>query len=224
MTKLLSIIKSILLFLVLLFTIKYISIYSFEGPSCFIYVALLFIFIILNIKDYIKKNKIQYDNKYNLISIISLLMMLFILLRTLYDTNFIYNSSNVKLLTGIENIEESLKYYNILYFYQNLWWFILLFGLLFLYRKINMDKYESKYHIVSVICLFISIYSVIPSLQCLYSTIDKALIYLLFTIVLISVEIYRLKKDNHKKREWIIYLSFLFNLFALISIFVNLVI
>ena len=94
--------------------------------------------------------------------------------------------------------------------------------MIIIYRKVNMDRIDSKYHIVSVICLIISISTIIPSFQCLDNSLE-VIPYLLFTIVLTGIEIYRLIKDNHKKREWIIYLSFLFNTFAFITIFINLI-
>ena len=85
-----------------------------------------------------------------------------------------------------------------------------------------MEKQESKYNTITLICMLLSIISTIPSLQCLTGDINP-IKYLLFTLILIGVEVYRLIKDNHIKREWPIYVSWIFNMFAIISIIVNII-
>ena len=120
---------------------------------------------------------------------------------------------------GIEYLDE-VQYQPIFYLSQNMIYFIGLILLLLIYRKINMEKQESKYNSITISCLIISIISIIPSLQCLSGDINHFK-YLAFTIILLGIEIYRLIKDNNKKREWPIYISWIFNTLALISIIVN---
>ena len=225
MNKILEIIKNTLHILLTILIIKYITMYNnYTTLGFIIFLALFSLTIILTIKDYIKKNKIQKDKTYQIITIIIFLIISFIFLRTIYDKSFIYNSKEYveEFLKNNPNEIDTLKQYNILYLYQNMFYFIVLLLLSLVYRKINMEKQETKYNTLTIICLILSIISIIPSLQCLSGDINP-LKYLIFTIVLIGIEIYRLIKDNHKKREWPIYISWLFNLFALISIIVNII-
>lgn len=211
----------ITLLLTLLVTIYTIN-NGITGQSYFIFLSIYIIYILLNIKDIIRKNKINDNKKYNILQIIVLLIMTLIFIRTLYDPSFIYNSKYLEQLKQIENgiYVENAQYETILYLHQNIGYFITLILLLLFYRKINMEKQESKYNSITISCLIISIISIIPSLQCLSGDINP-LKYLLFTIILLGIEIYRLIKDNNKKREWPIYISWIFNTFALISIIVN---
>ena len=223
MNKILEITKNILHIILTILIIEYITIYNnFTTLGYIIFLTLFSLTLILTIKDYIKKNKIQKDKTYLLIQIISLSIISFIFIRTLYDKSFIYNSKQYvnEFLLNHPNEQDTLKQYNVLYLYQNMFYFIILLLLCLIYRKINMEKQETKYNTITIICLVLSIISVIPSLQCLSGDI-KSFKYLIFTLILIGIEIYRLIKDNHKKIEWPIYLSWLFNLFALMSIIVN---
>ena len=60
--------------LITIYTIKN----DITGQSYFIFLSIYLLYIILNIKDIIKKNKINENKKYNLLQIISLLIMIFI--------------------------------------------------------------------------------------------------------------------------------------------------
>ena len=208
----------LLTLLVILYTIKN----SITGQSYFVFLSIYVLYILLNIKDIIKKNAINQNKKYNMLQIIVLLIMIVIFARTLYDPTFIVNSQKnlVQLKKiGIEYLDE-VQYQPIFYLSQNMIYFIGLILLLLIYRKINMEKQESKYNSITISCLIISIISIIPSLQCLSGDINHFK-YLAFTIILLGIEIYRLIKDNNKKREWPIYISWIFNTLALISIIVN---
>lgn len=208
----------LLTLLVILYTIKN----SITGQSYFVFLSIYVLYILLNIKDIIKKNAINQNKKYNMLQIIVLLIMILIFARTLYDPTFIVNSQKnlVQLKKiGIEYLDE-VQYQPIFYLSQNMIYFIGLILLLLIYRKINMEKQESKYNSITISCLIISIISIIPSLQCLSGDINHFK-YLAFTIILLGIEIYRLIKDNNKKREWPIYISWIFNTLALISIIVN---
>ena len=207
--------------LITIYTIKN----DITGQSYFIFLSIYLIYIILNIKDIIKKNTINENKKYNLLQIISLLIMIFIFLRTLYDPSFLINSSKYanKLKELGEGYLEEAKDQTILYLIQNIPYFIGLIILSLIYRKINMEHQESKYNTIILTTLLLSIISIIPTINCFTGDINPYK-YLLFTIIILGIEIFFLIKDNNKKREWPIYISWLFNLFALISIIVNIII
>lgn len=227
MIKKINILKFILTLLLVFLNIKYISIYGLTSIGFFIYLILVSILLISFIKDLIDKKEV--NKTYDILFIIVEIIISLIFIRTLYDPSFIYNSNYyISIIGELKNGHfgsnlSDIQYINLLYLDQNSWYFIILLVLLLAYRKINMPKTESKYHIVSVICFIISICTIIPSLQYISSSSNNIIFYLMFNIILVIVEVYRLIKDNHIKKEWIIFLSFLFNLFAFISIFVNLV-
>lgn len=223
MNRILEIIKNILLILLTLLILKYITIHhEFVTFGYILFLTLFSLTLIITIKDYIKKNKIQKDKTYLLMQIITLSIISFIFTRTIYDKSFIYNSKQYvdEFLLNHQNEQDTLKQYNVLYLYQNTLYFIILLLLSLIYRKINMEKQQPKYNQITIICMLLSIISFVPSMQCLSGDINS-IKYLLFTLILIGIEVYRLIKDNHKKREWPIYVSWLFNLFAIISIIVD---
>lgn len=225
MNKILEIIKNILLTLLTIIIVRYITIFhDFVTLEYIIFLALISLTIILTIKDYIKKNKIQKEKTYLLISIISLLIISFIFIRTLYDKSFIYNSKEYvdEYLKTKPTEIDILKQYNVLYLYQNMIYFIILLSLSLIYRKINMEKQESKYNSITLTTLILSIISIIPTINCFTGDINPYK-YLISTIIILGIEICYLIKDNNKKREWPIYLSWLFNVFAIISIVVNII-
>lgn len=225
MHKTLEIIKNILLIILTLLIIKYITIFhNFVTFGYILFLTLFSLTLILTIKDYIKKNKIQKDKTYLIIQIISFSIISFIFIRTLYDKSFLYNSKQYvnEFLLNHPNEIDTLKQYNVLYLYQNMMYFIILLSLTLIYRKINIEKKESKYNSLTLICMLLSVISIIPTLQCLTGDINP-IKYLLFTLILIGIEVYRLIKDNHKCIEWPIYVSWIFNIFAIISIIVNII-
>ena len=226
MNKILEIIKNVLMLLLTILIIKYISIYhDFTTLGYIIFLTLFTLTIIITIKDYIKKNKIQKDKKYLIISIIYLLIISFIFIRTLYDKSFIYNSKQyVEEYLKINSTEiDILKQNNALYLLQNMPYFIGLLILALIYRKINIEHKESKYNTITLTTLILSIISIIPTLNCFAGDINPYK-YLIFTLIILGIEIFFLIKDNHKKREWPIYISWLFNLFAIVSIIANIII
>ena len=225
MHKTLASIKNLLLTILIFLSIKYITIYhDFINLEYIIFLTLFTSILILTIKDYIKKNKNEKDKTYLIIQITSLAIITFIFIRTLYDKSFIYNSKEyVEEYIKTNSTEvDVLKQYNVLYLYQNMIYFIILLSLSLLYRKINTEKKESKYNSITLICMSLSIISTIPSLQCLTEDINPFK-YLIFTVIIVLIEIYRLIKDNNKYREWPIYVSWIFNMFAIISIIVNII-
>ena len=211
----------ILTTLITIYTIKN----DITGQSYFIFLSIYLLYIILNIKDIIKKNTINENKKYNILQIISLSIMIFVFIRTLYDPSFLINSSKYanKLKELGEGYLEEAQEQTILYLLQNIPYFIGLLILSLIYRKINMEHQESKYNTITLTTLLLSIISIIPTINCFTGDINPYK-YLLFTIIILGIEIFFLIKDNNKKREWPIYLSWLFNTFAIISIIVNIII
>ena len=226
MNKITEIIKNTLMILLTILLIKYTILYNqFITIGYMIFISLFTLTLILTLKDYIRKNKIQKDKKYIIISIIYLSIIIFTLIRTLYDKSFIYNSKQYveEYLKSNPTEIDILKQYNALYFLQNIPYFIGLLLLSLTYRKINMEQQKSKYNTITLTTLIISIISIIPTINCLSGDINPYK-YLIFTLIILGIEIFFLIKDNHKKREWPIYISWLFNTFALISIIVNILI
>ena len=217
-------IRNILTLILTLLIIKCTKQNSIIGLNYLIFLGIYLLYLTLNIKDIIKKNKININKKYNILQIIVIIIMTIIYIRTLYDTSFIYNSRYIEQLKTIENgiYVENTQYEIILYIQQNINYLIILIILLLIYRKINMEHQESKYNTITITCLIISIISIITTINCLTRDINP-IKYLIFTIILLSIEIYRLIKDNRQKKEWPIYISWIFNLFAIISIILNII-
>ena len=229
MNKMLYWARNILLvILTVLFTMSYFYLdLTRNANEDILVVILLFIILIgLLIKDFIRKESINYDNKFNLLIIIASLIMIFVYARGLFSTHFIYNSKEyMDILRSISNYPyelRNLNYYNAQYINQNNIYFIIILLSLIAYRSINKQKTESKYHIVSLICFYVSLASLYLSAGSLGTTSAGFIFgYFVFNVILVGIEIYRLIKDNHKKRDWIILVSFFFNLMAFISLFIS---
>ena len=222
MNKKMNILKIIMTLILLFLNIKCLSIYGLSSFSILVYLILLLILLLLFINDLLKK--ITINKTYDILFIIVEIIICFILFRTLYDPSFIYNSNNI--INELHNYHfgsnlYDIQYINLMYLNQNSWYLIILIILVLIYRKINLPKTVSKYHIISIICFIISICTTIPSLENLFGNSNNIIFYLIFNIILVIIEIYRLIKDNHVKKEWILFIAFFFNLFAFISIFLN---
>ena len=119
MNKIIEIIKNALMILLTILLIKYTILYNqFITLGYIIFISLFTLTLVLTLKDYIRKNKIQKDKKYIIISIIYLSIITFILIRTLYDKSFIYNSKQYveEYLKNNPTEIDILKQYNALYF------------------------------------------------------------------------------------------------------------
>lgn len=208
MNKILLWIKNTLL--LILFTI--VLFVFFKYTNIFYLLLLLFILIVLSIIDIIKKRSILDDKLYNGISILCLLSIMLVLIK--------YFDSNISIL-----FKYNLAFYDyyIPFIEQNKLYFIIsLFGLI-IYHFINNYKFNNKvndYSFLSKICFILSILSIYPTLINLVIT-NKLIIYLLFTIIIFLIEIEELIRNNGKKKELIIYISFMFNMFAFISFFIK---
>lgn len=222
MNRILNIVKLFLGFILVVLNVIYIHTFGLCNQHI-IYLVFYVIFFMLLIKDFIKNNKIITDNIYNLLCLFVELLMIFIVCRALFDPSFLYNSSYYDTLLEMGKVKhlDSIKDVNINYMNQNCLYFALLLILLLIYRKINVQKMDSKYSMISLSCFYASICTIIPTITYISSTKDNVLWFLVLNIMLVSTEIYRLIKDNRKKREWIIYVSFFFNMWAFISILIN---
>lgn len=222
MNKVLFVFRILLFVLLCYFNFMYISLFSISGFMYLIYLGFLVLLLFLSVLDCIKKDNINKNFTYNFLCVFIFCVMNLIFVRCYYDTGFIYNSDyHMNLLSEINNYYfEDAKYINMLYLNQNLLYFIIMLIMLIGYRMLNIKKHESKYSIISVTCFFLSIVSIVPTLLCFLGDLNNIFFYLIFNVILVFILIYRLIHDNHKKREWIIFVSFLFNMFAFISIFV----
>lgn len=192
MNKITEIIKNTLMILLTILLIKYTILYNqFITLGYMIFISLFTLTLILTLKDYIRKNKIQKDKKYIIISIIYLSIIIFTLIRTLYDKSFIYNSKQYveEYLKSNPTEIDILKQYNALYFLQNIPYFIGLLLLSLTYRKINMEQQKSKYNTITLTTLIISIISIIPTINCLSGDINPYK-YLIFTLIILGIEIF----------------------------------
>ncbi len=216
MSKILEITKNIALILLLILNKLF---YSQYGLSLLhmLYSLLIIILAIITIKDYYNKNTINKNSKYNILMLIIELVMISILLRVLYDTNFAYNITTSNDSSYLEKVEEI----NINYLEQNLYYFIILTIMGLIYRKINMSPQKRKLHFMTSILLITNIATVIPSISCLNGYI-YAIWYLIFILTLIVLEVFRLIKDNGKRKDYPIYICFFFNTLAIICVIVNL--
>ena len=227
MYKFLNIIKSLLTVLLIILNILYIRIFGLSHMIYVIYLILLAIFSSLFLKDLFRHNKINHNIIYNILCIFLLLIMNFVFIVTIYDQGFLYNSEYYKDLIKIYSnmslsIIENSKTLNMYYLFQNSLYFCIGLGLIFVYRMLNVEKQSSHYNLVSIICCIISIGTLIPTISFIGDLDANIIWFTVLNICLLVTEIYRLIKDNHKKYEWPIYLSFLFNMFAFIAIFIHL--
>ena len=228
MNKPLYIIRNILILIFLGLFIT--SCYNFDlfkelNIDLFIVSLLLIINIGVNIKDLIKKDKINYNNIFNVLTIIVFLTMIFVYLRG-YSNNFIYNSKeNMDILSKVLTSSEysNLSYFNRAYLNQNNIYFIILLLSILIYRRINKDANEN-YNIISLICFYFSLITLYMTIKILFlNTLNIGFVSFafIFNTLLVIIEITRLIKDLHKKKIWINILSFIVNILTYIAIFMN---
>ena len=93
------------------------------------YLLLLIILFITTIKDLLKRNTINKNKTYQIISILVFIITIFILYRTLYDKSLFFNIKEYK-----------FEYYSMEFLKQNLIYFNTMFIVLLIYRKLNNKK------------------------------------------------------------------------------------
>ena len=155
-----------------------------------------------------------------------MIITIFLLCRVFFDTSLIINKQeliNTLESTNILNIFYNYKEFGINYFSQNIYYLLIIYTCLILYRLIDKkNKINYKYSYSSIICLVLNIILSLETIKLLtekFNINHFPLLFFTFNTILLVVEIVSLVKNNRIKKEWIIYLSFLFNLFAYISIF-----
>lgn len=145
MNKILNIFRVFLFIILLVFNIYCVffkmGVVSWEHA---VYLLFLCIILLAMINDIIKKNKINNNKTYHVISILIFLIMSVILFRTMFDFHFFFNNTN--LISEYEKFSElsgsyalDFPMYAELYLKQNMIYFNVMFILLFLYRKINLS-------------------------------------------------------------------------------------
>lgn len=93
------------------------------------YLLLLIILFITTIKDLLKRNTINQNKTYQIISILVFIITIFILFRTLFDKLLLFNIK-----------ENKFEYYSMEFLKQNLIYFNTMFIVLLIYRKLNNKK------------------------------------------------------------------------------------
>ena len=150
MTKILNIIKILLLIILIILNFIFWNKIDYNEFGPFMFFVFGTIYIILYLKDIIKKNNILSNKNYNIISIIVLLIINIIFIRALTDNHFLFN--NISYQKEIDNYtnsqygftggyDDSFEMFN--YMNQNMKYFILMIILLLTYRKINITKKTS---------------------------------------------------------------------------------
>lgn len=227
MSKLLYCLRNTLLLILLVLNVRFVITYGVISTRFLMYIIIFVILILLNLKDIIRKDILNENKIYNILFIFIELIMIFIFMRALYDTNFMYTNNyyreiieDISLKNNVTYIEQ-IKQINMLYLYQNTLYFIAMLILLLIYRLFNknetISKDKAKYSMISIICLLISF--ILPLFIIQSGGSNILYLQLAINIILLIIEIYRLIKDNYQKYEWITYLSFLFNLISFILIF-----
>ncbi len=152
MNKILNIFKyillCILLYLIVTFLVKYLAFFSDFGLVSVTYlnefnslvlnllpILLILLYTFFAIKDLIKKCNINNNLVYNVLSIIVIGIVSFIFIRILFDPNFLENFAIKNNFTDF--IGDGLLYIE-KYYLSNIIYILGLFGLLLVYRKINL--------------------------------------------------------------------------------------
>lgn len=222
MNKILNILRYILYTIVLMLLVIFNIKYGINLKILFLYISLIILFII-NIRDI--KYKIVVSNRFNILFSLVMIIIIFLLSRVFFDKSLIIN--NIELINKLEtnntiNVIFSYKEYAINYFSQNIYSILIMNLCLILYRLIEQKKINYKYSNTSIVCLIINIILCLETIVLLTESFNLNQFPLLFfalNTILLIVEISNLVHNNKIKKEILIYISFLFNLFAYISIF-----
>ena len=132
MNKFLNIIKLILFVITIILNYLVWEKTTLVSWSHVFYLLLLVILFITTIKDLLKRNTINKNKTYQIISILVFIITIFILYRTLYDKSLFFNIKEYKF--------ESFEYYSMEFLKQNLIYFNVMLVVLLIYRKLNNKK------------------------------------------------------------------------------------
>lgn len=219
MNKILNFLRHILYLITIILTLIFNIKFGFNFKILLLYITFV-ILLIINIRDIKYKRKVT--DRFNILYCSCMIITIFLLCRVFFDTSLMINSKNhMNILESVDtNIIYTYKDFGLNYFSQNIYYLLIIYTCLILYRLI--DKINYKYSDTSIICLIINIILILETINLLIEPFNInhfPLLFFTFNTFLLVVEIVSLVKNNRIKKEWIIYLSFLFNLFAYISIF-----
>lgn len=130
MNKFLNIIKIILFVVTIILNYLVWEKTTLVSWSHVFYLLLLIILFITTIKDLLKRNTINKNKTYQIISILVFIITIFILYRTLYDKSLFFNIKEY----------EYFEYYSMEFLKQNLIYFNVMLVVLLIYRKLNNKK------------------------------------------------------------------------------------
>lgn len=130
MNKFLNIIKLILFVITIILNYLVWEKTTLVSWSHVFYLLLLIILFITTIKDLLKRNTINKNKTYQIISILVFIITIFILYRTLYDKSLFFNIKEY----------EYFEYYSMEFLKQNLIYFNVMLVVLLIYRKLNNKK------------------------------------------------------------------------------------
>lgn len=129
MNKFLNIIKIILFGLTIILNYLVWEKTRLVSWSHIFYLLLLIILFATTIKDLLKKNTINQNKTYQIISILVFIITIFILFRTLFDKLLLFNIK-----------ENEFEYYSMDFLKQNMIYFNTMLITLLIYRKLNNKK------------------------------------------------------------------------------------
>ena len=129
MNKFLNIIKIILFGLTIILNYLVWEKTRLVSWSHIFYLLLLIILFATTIKDLLKKNTINQNKTYQIISILVFIITIFILFRTLFDKLLLFNIK-----------ENEFEYYSMDFLKQNMIYFNTMLVVLLIYRKLNNKK------------------------------------------------------------------------------------
>ena len=129
MNKFLNIIKIILFGLTIILNYLVWEKTRLVSWSHIFYLLLLIVFFATTIKDLLKKNTINQNKTYQIISILVFIITIFILFRTLFDKLLLFNIK-----------ENEFEYYSMDFLKQNMIYFNTMLVVLLIYRKLNNKK------------------------------------------------------------------------------------
>ena len=129
MNKFLNIIKIILFGLTIILNYLVWEKTRLVSWSHIFYLLLLIVFFATTIKDLLKRNTINQNKTYQIISILVFIITIFILFRTLFDKLLLFNIK-----------ENEFEYYSMDFLKQNMIYFNTMLITLLIYRKLNNKK------------------------------------------------------------------------------------
>ena len=129
MNKFLNIIKIILFGLTIILNYLVWEKTRLVSWSHIFYLLLLIILFATTIKDLLKRNTINQNKTYQIISILVFIITIFILFRTLFDKLLLFNIK-----------ENEFEYYSMDFLKQNMIYFNTMLITLLIYRKLNNKK------------------------------------------------------------------------------------